>query len=154
MQGDPQVLSYLDRYLSIELTGYKQYLLHAGLCRDAGLNKLADKQHAYSEEEFSHSGRLLARLLFLQGVPGMQDARQIEVKTEVEAQLQLDQALVSQAIDLLREAVACCTTVGDAVSRELFQEMLADEEQHLHWASTQLALLGKMGAANYLQSQM
>lgn len=153
MHGDSGVQDYLNRYLSIELTGHKQYLLHAGLCRKQGFYRLAERQQAYSEEETGHATRLLARLLFLWGIPTMQDVRPLQVEMAVPAQLRLDRALISHAIELLREAVAHCAKVNDPVSRDLFVTMLADEEEHLHWVATQLDLIDAMGLANYLQSQ-
>lgn len=153
MHGDVAVQDYLNRYLSIELTGHKQYLLHAGLCRKMGYYRLAEQQQAYSEEETSHAAGLLARLLFLCGIPTMEDVRPLQVEMAVPAQLRLDHMLISRAIDLLREAVAHCTKVNDPVSRDLFVTMLADEEEHLHWVATQLDVINTMGLANYLQSQ-
>ncbi|MBI2383395.1 MAG: bacterioferritin [Gammaproteobacteria bacterium] len=154
MKGDPQVISYLNQYLSIELTGHKQYLLHSKLCEHAGLHRLKEIQHQYSAEETNHAAKLLERILFLEGQPALQDARQIVVSATVADQLQLDLSLIGHAMPLLRKAVLECESRNDYVSRDLFREMLADEEKHFHWLETQLELIQKVGVQNYVQSQM
>ncbi len=154
MKGDPQVISYLNQYLTIELTGHKQYFLHSRRCAQWGLPRLQEIQHNYSGEEMRHAERILQRILFLEGQPTLQDCRPIEVHTTVAAQLQLDLELVTLAAQLLRQACAYCLSKNDHVSAKLFQEMLADEESHTLWLETQLALIQKAGLPNYLQSQM
>ncbi|MBI2379423.1 MAG: bacterioferritin [Gammaproteobacteria bacterium] len=152
MQGDPQVLTYLNRYFRIELTGHKQYLLNAGQLAHWGYGELAAKQHAYGEEETAHARRLMARILFLGGTPELADHRPIVPVADVTGQLRQDLSLIADAIGVLREAVTCCSAQADFVSRDLFVEMLADEEAHYHWLETQLALQAQMGSENYLQS--
>ncbi len=154
MKGEPQVISYVNQYLSIELTGHKQYLLHSRMCENWGLARLKEIQEKYSNDETQHAAKLMARILFLEGQPGLQDFGQIAVSGTVAEQLKLDFDLVTRAIQLLREAVAYCENKNDFVSRDLFQEMLDDEEEHIHWLETQLALIQKVGLQNYLQSQM
>lgn len=154
LQGDSQVLACLEEYLSIELTGHKQYLLHARTCARWGFHRLAGIQQAYSEEETHHAGRLLDRLLMLEGTPSMADARPLTVETSVENQLRLDRDLVSHAIDVLRGAVGICEQREDFVTRAFFAEMLDDEERHLHWLDTELAMIQRIGLSNYLQSQV
>lgn len=147
-------LNYLCQYLAIEQTGHKQYLLNASYCQFWSLDKLAAIQKAYSEEETAHSSRLMQRILFLGGNPELADARQITAQLNVETQLQQDQNLLVVAIDLLREAVTQAEAEKDFVSRDLFAEMLADEETHLHWVQTQLKQITLLGLENYLQSQL
>lgn len=154
MKGDPHVVSCLNQYLSIELTGHKQYLLHAKLCEHAGLHRLKDIQLAYSAEETVHAARVIERILFLEGQPNLEDLKPVTVARTVAEQLQRDLALVGHAIPLLRDAARECETRNDHVSRTLFQEMLHDEELHFHWLQTQLGLIEQVGLANYLQSQM
>ncbi len=154
MKGDPQVIAYLNQYLTIELTGHKQYFLHSRMCEQWGLPRLQEIQHNYSGEEIRHAERILKRILFLEGQPTLNDCRSVEIRSTVEAQLKLDLELVTLAAQMLREACAYCLSKKDNVSEQLFKEMLADEERHTLWLETQLALIQKVGLPNYLQSQM
>jgi len=154
MKGDPKVIDFLNRYLSIELTGHKQYLLHSRLCGRWGYRRLKETQDNYSNEEWVHIGRLAERILFLEGKLGLQDDRAVEETSGVEAQFELDRALIAHACGVLREAVGYCLGHGDPVSEALFREMLVDEEEHIHWVETQLDLIRKVGLQNYLCEQM
>lgn len=154
METDPKTIDFLNGYLSIELTGHKQYLLHSTTCGRWGLPRLAARQRAYSVEETSHAFEVAERLLFLEGTPSLADARPIRVVTRVEQQLALDRDLVGFAIGRLREAVQHCTHQRDAVSRALFQRMLVDEEDHLHWVETELGLIDRLGLPGYLRAQL
>jgi bacterioferritin len=154
MKGEGKIISFLDEYLSIELTGHKQYLLHSCVCQNWGLQRLAEKQKAYSVEETEHAFEIAKRLLFLEGTPGLADARSIQVKSSVEEQLALDRDLIGHAIGRLRAAIAQCIEQKDGVTRDLFERMLVDEEEHLHWIESQLGLIAQVGAQKYLQSQM
>jgi len=170
MKSDEKVISFFNRYLQIELTGHKQYLLHGAKCKDWGFTRLAEKQLDYAQEETQHAAKIMQRLLFLEGEPALQDARVIEVKDSVPEQLALDKALVQQAIDLLREAVSWCEQQRDAVlddtpmhkavryalnQRKALERFLEDgrlEEHHLHWLEQQHFLIGSVGLENYLQA--
>lgn len=154
MKGDEKVISYLNQYLRIELTGHKQYLLNSRISDNWGLEQLKEKQFDYSAEETQHAARLMERILFLEGEPETEDHKKIKASNSVENQLDLDRELVTFAVNLLRDAIECCTTQRDEVSRELLEEMLADEEEHLDWLEIQLDLIGKVGVQKYLQSQM
>jgi len=154
MKGDPRVIRELNEYLSFELTGHRQYLLHDATCRHWGFPRLADVQHAYSEEETNHASRIMARILLLGGMPSMESRRAIEARDTVAKQLDYDRQLVSEAIDHLRSAIGICEQCGDFVSRDLLTEMLDDEELHLDWLDKQKGLIDKVGMQDYLQAQM
>lgn len=154
MQSHPRVLSFLNGYLAIELSGLKQYLLHACTCHHWGYAKLADKQRAYSEEEARHAFEVTRRVLFLEGRPELADARKTDVAASVREQLRLDADLVMRAIVHLREAIACALECRDHASRDLFERMLVDEEDHLRWLESQLTLIEQAGLPQYLQKQM
>lgn len=153
MKGDPQVIGGLNEYLSFELTGYKQYLLHGAMCRHWGFSRLAEIQHGYSEEETRHSGEIMARILLLGSTPQMKDFRPAAEGATVAEQLEHDRDLVAGAMAHLRNAIGVCERSQDFVSRDLLAKMLDDEELHLDWLDTQLELIGKVGLQNYLQSQ-
>lgn len=153
MHGNSEVIDYLNRYLSFELTGFKQYLLHSRSAADQGYERLAQKQLDYSHEETAHAAQIIDRILLLQGVPLFADRQAVSLDADVLAQLRADRQLVADAIAALREGIACCERSSDFVTRALLRAMLDDEEQHLHWLEIQLDLAGKMGTQNYLQSQ-
>ncbi|MDT3678974.1 MAG: bacterioferritin [Burkholderiaceae bacterium] len=154
MKGDPRVTRALDEYLSFELTGHRQYLLHGATCRHWGFSRLADVQHAYSAEETTHAGRIMARILLLGATPSMKSRREIDAHDTVAKQLDYDRELVSEAVDHLRAAIGVCEECSDYVSRDLLAEMLDDEELHLDWLRKQLSLIDRVGLQDYLQAQM
>ena len=154
MQGDARVIELLNGYLQIELTGYNQYLVAAAACDNWGYPRLRDRQRAYVSEETEHAGRILHRILYLEGKPVPSDAGEIVVASSVEDQLRRDEALVRRAIVHLQGAIDYCASHGDAGSRDLLEEMLVDEEHHLDWLEIQLRLIGSLGVENYLQEQM
>jgi len=154
MQGDPRVLERLVRYLRIELTGHKQYMLHAALCRRHGYARLAEKQEAYRDEESRHAARMLHRILLLGGTPELADVAELAADPSVEAQLRRDHRLVSDAIAHLRESIAMCAECSDGGSRVLLEEMLVDEEDHVDWLETQLSLIEALGVERYLQEMI
>ncbi len=153
MKGDAQVVAGLNEYLSYELTGHRQYLLHAGMCRNWGFERLARIQDDYVAEETRHAARVIARILLLDGAAAPRELRPIVGAPTVPEQNALDRELVSQAIDHLRATIPVCEQVRDYVSRDLLREMLADEEQHLDWLDTEAGLIRQLGLQNYLQSQ-
>ncbi|GMV01969.1 MAG: bacterioferritin [Burkholderiaceae bacterium] len=162
MKRNPQVVQDLNEYVSFELTGHRQYLLHGAMCRHWGFAGLAQAQLAYSEEETRHAARIMIRILLLGGTPLMQDNRDAVVRgapveqyaNAVPGQLGDDRNLVGAAIVHLKGAIVRCEQHGDFVSRDLLVEMLDDEEQHLDWLDRQLGLIDKVGLQNYLQTQV
>ncbi len=154
MKGDATVIEHLNRVLKNELTAINQYFLHSRMLKDWGLHKLADHEHAESIDEMKHADMLIERILFLEGLPNMQDIGKIRIGENVPETLQCDLDLELDAIPDLRSAIAYCEVHKDYVSRDLFDSILESEEEHVDFLETQLDLIGKIGVENYLQSQM
>ncbi|MFA9462372.1 bacterioferritin [Thiohalorhabdus sp. Cl-TMA] len=154
MKGDAKVIEYLNKVLTNELTAINQYFMHYKMCEDWGLKKLASKSRTESIEEMQHAENLMERILFLEGLPNLQDIGKLRVGEDVQEQLRNDLALEQDAIPLLREAIVYCRDNRDDVSKELFQRILDDEEEHVDFLETQLELIDKVGLQNYLQNQM
>lgn len=154
MKGHASVIADLNHYLSFELTGHRQYLLHSGMCRHWGFERLARIQQEYSTEETQHAARIIARILLLGGTAAPKELRAIVGAPSVPEQIELDRQLVSDALTQLRDAAENCEKRDDYVSRDLLREMLDDEERHLHWLEIEAGLIDKVGLENYLQSQL
>jgi bacterioferritin len=154
MKGDTRVIDFLNRVLTNELTAINQYFLHARMFRHWGLKKLDEYEYHESVDEMKHADRLINRILFLEGVPNLQQLNKLYVGEDVPEALKCDLRLELEAIPLLREAIAYCESVSDYVTRELFEDILDGEEEHVDWLETQVDLIAKTGLQNYLQSQM
>ncbi len=154
MKGDSKVIGHLNRVLTNELTAVNQYFLHSRMCRNWGLHKLAEHEHHESVDEMKHADKLIERILFLEGLPNLQDLHKLLVGENVHEILKCDLQLEMKAHPALKEGIAHCESVGDYVSRELLDEILAGEEEHIDWLETQLELIEKIGLQNYQQSQM
>jgi bacterioferritin len=154
MQGDKKVIQYLNQVLTNELTAINQYFMHYKMCENWGFSKLAEVNRKESFEEMGHAEHLMERILFLEGLPNLQDLHKINVGQNVEEQLKLDLALEMDATTLLREAIPYCRDQGDDVTKDMFAKMLKEEEEHIDWLETQLELIRQVGLQNYLQSQM
>jgi bacterioferritin len=153
MKGDAKVLEFLNRVLTNELTAINQYFLHARMFRHWGLSKLDEYEYRESVDEMKHADKLINRILFLEGLPNLQQLDKLLIGEGVAEALKCDLRLELQAIPLLREAIAYCESCADYISRELFEDILEGEEEHVDWLETQLGLIDKMGLQNYLQSQ-
>ncbi len=148
------VIPHLNTILKNELTAINQYFLHAKMLADWGMSKLAEKVREESIDEMKHADELIERILFLEGLPNLQDLGGLKIGENVEEILRCDLALENIAIPDLRVAVAYCETINDFVSRDLFASILSAEEEHVDWIETQLSLVSNVGVANYIQSQM
>jgi bacterioferritin len=149
-----EVIDYLNAVLKNELTVINQYFLHAKLYADWGMAKLAEQERKESIEEMEHADELIERILFLEGLPNLQDLGKLLIGENVEEMLKCDLESEMIAIPVLREAIAHCESVSDYGSRELFEKILTAEEEHVDWLETQLSLIDRVGLQNYVQSQM
>ena len=154
MRGEKKVIEFLNRALANELVAINQYFLHARMYKDWGLKKLADKEYEESIDEMKHADRLIERILFLEGLPNLQDLGKLMIGENAREMLECDLKLEHPAIPLLREAIAWCEQVKDYVSRDLLQDILGSEEEHVDWLETQLGLIDLVGIESYLQKQM
>ena len=152
MKGDPKVVQHLNTVLKNELTAINQYFLHAKMYEDWGFKTLADKEREESIDEMKHADELTERILFLEGLPNYQDLGKLLIGENPQEMLECDLKLETQAMPDLRAAIGFCEEVRDYVSRELFEQILDAEEEHVDWLETQLELIKKTGLENYLQS--
>jgi bacterioferritin len=154
MKGDAKVISYLNKVLKNELSAINQYFLHSRMYRNWGLKQLADHEYAESIDEMKHADKLIERVLFLDGLPNLQDMGKLMIGENTKEIIECDLKLELLAVPDLREAITHCETVKDFISRELFEDILESEEEHIDWLETQLGLIEKIGLENYLQSKM
>ena len=153
MQGDSKVIDYLNQALTNELTAVNQYWLHYRLLNHWGVKKLAEFERHESIDEMKHADRLADRILFLDGLPNFQAIGRLKIGETVEEILRADLALEMEAIPLLKEAIAHAETVRDFTSRDLFANILANEEEHVDTLETQFEMIARMGLENYIQLQ-
>jgi bacterioferritin len=154
MKGDKKVIEFLNKALYNELTAINQYFLHAKMLKHWGLERWAKHEYEESIDEMKHADKLAERILFLEGLPNFQALGKLKIGEGPREILDCDLALELEGIPLLRDAIAYCEEVSDYVSRELFVDILEDEEEHVDWLETQLDLIERVGMENYLQGQM
>ena len=154
MKGNPKVIKELNDALREELTAINQYFLHAEMCENWGYRKLSDYIKKQSIDEMKHAEILIERLLFLDAIPNMTEPMQLAVGKNVKDQLESDLKLEIQAVALYNKAVQVSREEGDNTSRELFERLLKDEEEHVDWLEAQLHQIGEIGYERYLSQQI
>src|SRR5689334_4267216 len=151
--GDPETIRFLNTVLKNELTAINQYFLHSRMLADWGLSELAKKEYDESIDEMKHADRLIKRILFLGGLPNLQDLGKLMIGENVPEVIRCDLSLEMRAMPDLKLAIAHCENDKDFISRELFTHILESEEEHIDWLQTQLRLIEQMGIQNFVQLQ-
>src|SRR5580698_4269570 len=153
ISGDPVTISFLNKVLRNELTAINQYFLHSRMLADWGLSELAHKEYEESIDEMKHADRLIKRVLFLGGLPNLQDLGKLMIGEDVLDVIKCDLSLEMRSLPDLKLAIPHCENVRDFGSRELFTDILESEEEHIDWLQTQLRLIEQMGMENFVQLQ-
>lgn len=153
MKGHPEVHEALQNVLTMELTGINQYFLHAKMAKNWGIGRIAKHQWDESMDEMRHADKVMDRMLFLEAEPNMMKYGKIISGTDIPSMFESDLALEHKALEVLREGLETCFKHNDHATRELFEHILVDEEEHVDWLETQLELIQKVGIENYLTSQ-
>ncbi len=154
MKGDASIIRGLNEILTGQLTTINQYFLHARMLEDWGLEKLGRLEYNASIDEMKHADELIKRILFLEGLPNLQKLDKINIGQNVEEVIDCDLQVEYAALPVLKECIDLCEEEKDFVSRQLFTEILASEEEHVDWLETQKGLIDKLGLENYMQSQV
>jgi bacterioferritin len=153
MKSDPQVIQILNAVLKNELTAINQYFLHSRMLHNWGVARMGKHEYDESIDEMKHADRLIERILFLEGLPNLQDLGKLRIGENVKEILDCDLAQEMQAMPTLREGIAHCEGVSDYITRELLEDILEGEEEHVDWIETQYEMIARMGLENYVQLQ-
>jgi bacterioferritin len=153
MKGNEKVIAILNEFLADELTAINQYIVHSEMCANWGYGKLHEHAEKRAIEEMKHAEKLIARILFLEGLPIVSNLKKMNIGANVEAQLKNDLAAEAGAIQAYNEGIRLCLEVGDNGSRDLIDANLHDEEEHLDWLEAQVEQISQMGLQNYLLGQ-
>lgn len=154
MKGDKKVIELLNKVLGNELVAINQYFLHAKMYKDWGLKNLYEHEYHESIDEMKHADALTERVLFLEGLPNLQDLGALRIGENTREMLEADLSLELDAIPDLKEGIQYCEQIGDYVTRDLFKNILESEEDHVDWLETQLSLIDKMSIENFHQAQI
>jgi bacterioferritin len=154
MKGDPKVIEHLNKILQNELTAINQYFLHARMYKNWGFHKLNEYEYHESIDEMKHADMLIERILFLEGLPNLQQLGKLRIGEHTEEMLKCDLDLEMDGLPDLKDAVEYCESVRDYVSRDLFQDILESEEEHVDWIEEQFDRIKGVGIKNYLQEMM
>jgi bacterioferritin len=153
MKGNVKIIESLNGFLADELTAINQYIVHSEMCANWGYGKLHEKVEKRAIEEMKHAEKLIARIIFLEGVPVVSNLKKMNIGTTVDAQLKNDLAAEAEAIKAYNDGIRLCLELGDNGTRELIDANLHDEEEHLDWLEAQLDQIAQMGLQNYLLGQ-
>jgi bacterioferritin len=154
MKGHDQIISLLNDVLTHELTSINQYFVHARMCENWGYERLWKKIRAESIDEMKHADRVIARVLYLQGIPNLQRLGKVQVGETVPEQLRIDLETERLAVKMLNAGIELCRSLSDNGTREMLEDILVDEEEHADWLEAQLTLLAQVGEQNYLAQQI